>query len=76
MQEVFTSDPIVKIKADIMAAEHYVTVGRNDLADITLARIERQLPVLTNDQFIDVTTRLADANLIDADDEAMQWVAA
>ena len=67
MQTAHVSDPLVKIKADIMAAKHWVLEGRNDLADIALARIERQLPLLDTTQIFDVSMRLEDAGLAETE---------
>lgn len=67
MRDAFVSDPLVKIKADIMAAEHWVSEGRDELAEIALARIERQLPNLHTPQLWDIMSRLQDAGLAEAE---------
>lgn len=61
----YVSDPIVKIKADIMAAEHFQATGQDDLLDAALGRIEDRLADLPYELVIDITERLVNAGLVE-----------
>lgn len=61
----FISDPIVKIKADILAAEHYQAQGMTDLLNVALSRIAGRMSLLYEPYLTEVIQRLVDADLVE-----------
>jgi len=59
---------IVKIKADILAAEHDRETGQLVLFNAALNRIAGRMDTLAEPHFTEVLQRLLDAELVEADD--------